>query len=168
MKKHFVAAALLILSTSTSGLIADDRPDVLIADFDQPRWPIGWTTEGNAFDGGPVPPEAEVARISALATEGRLLLTPPGSTGRLTTAPFTINRNYLNMRIGGGRYGGTRVEVHADGQMIARSHEPRMNRALYHQTIDMRELETRTQKGVFRTFGETETDGVGFETPRTA
>lgn len=85
--------------------LAADRPDVVVADFEGDRYPDGWTTTGTAFGDGPakgtLPGQMEVTGY-----QGKGLVNSfrggDAPTGTLTSAPFTVERKYLNFLIGGG------------------------------------------------------------------
>ncbi|MDE1171465.1 MAG: glycoside hydrolase family 32 protein [Verrucomicrobium sp.] len=100
---------------------AIERPDVVVADFEGDHYD-GWTVEGDAFGTGPTraelrgqgPPSGWLGRGFAdsfvKGNEG---------TGTLRSAPFRIERHYLNFLIGGGKDVerlGLRLKV--DGQTV--------------------------------------------------
>src|SRR6476469_3087994 len=88
-------------------LTAADRPDILLADFEGDAYAEGWTTTGTAFGKGP----AKGTLPNQMAVTGFLgkglvnsYLGGDDSTGTLTSAPFKLEREYLNFLIGGGKH----------------------------------------------------------------
>ena len=84
--------------------IAED--DLLVADFEGPSYGE-WAVEGEAF--GPGPAEGTLDhQMKVSGYEGKRLVNSffhgDGSTGTLTSPPFTIERKRINFLIGGGGY----------------------------------------------------------------
>jgi fructan beta-fructosidase len=113
-----LAAALACIPAP---LLATDRPDLVIADFEGETYGA-WQTTGTAFGPGPargtLPNQMEVAGFL-----GKGLVNSyhggDASTGTLTSPPFTLNRPYLNFLIGGGGYPGqTCIELIIDGKPV--------------------------------------------------
>lgn len=96
-----VVNGLLIVLT----LLAADRPDIVLADFEGNDFG-GWTATGDAFGGGPatgtLPGQQPVSnyrgRGYASSFHGG-----DGPTGELLSPPFPIERRFMNFLIGGGR-----------------------------------------------------------------
>lgn len=101
---------VLALAAISGGLrppvgYAEDRPDVVVADFEGDRYPAGWTTTGTAFGDGPakgaLPGQMEVAGY-----QGKGLVNSfrggDAPTGTLTSPPVKLTRKYVNFLIGGG------------------------------------------------------------------
>jgi fructan beta-fructosidase len=102
---------LLVLITSASLLRAQD---VVINDFEAANYGA-WNTTGTAFGSGPP--------LGSGATPGyvgaRLVNTSDAGTGTLTSLPFTIQRNYIRFRIGGGNQRGkTCMNLLVNGQVV--------------------------------------------------
>ncbi|HEX3811637.1 MAG TPA: GH116 family glycosyl-hydrolase, partial [Mycobacteriales bacterium] len=92
----------------------------------------GWTVEGAAFGDGPVQVNALPAIVSRYGDlnvhNGRIVTSydfrgnadnPDGSTGKLTSKPFTIDHDYVQTRVSGGNNPGTTcVNVVVDGAVV--------------------------------------------------
>ncbi len=77
-----------------------------LADFEGGAWPAGWIADGDAVGAGPaagtLPGQQQVSGF----TGSGLVNTFRGgdaTVGSLTSAPFTVDRRWLNLRVGGGR-----------------------------------------------------------------
>lgn len=93
------------------------RDDILFADFEGPRYE-GWTAEGEAFGSGPVAINEIPDYQGDVGGKGQRVVNshaaaPGGDVGEkdsqlgtLTSAPFTIQRNFINFLIGGGEHAG--------------------------------------------------------------
>lgn len=98
--------------------------DILVSDFEFARWPDQhWTTTGNSFGDGPA--SGSIGRqmpVSNFQGKGLVNSFFGGSdraTGTLTSAPFTIERPYLNFLIGGGGWEGkTCIHLLVDGEIV--------------------------------------------------
>ena len=98
LKYVAVAVTLLVVSVPISA----DEPDILIADFERVDYG-DWQVTGAAFGPGPargtLPNQMEVTGY-----EGERLVNSyfkgDGTTGTLTSAPFKIERKYINFLIG--------------------------------------------------------------------
>ena len=108
------------------------KPDILIADFEAPDYGA-WTTTGEAFGDGPWRrPGDEPLHFGEnryiLGQEGRGLAASVfhngepamgAPTGTLTSPDFIIERDYINLLMGGGWYPGrTCVDLLIDGKTI--------------------------------------------------
>jgi fructan beta-fructosidase len=102
-------------------VVAADRPDVLIADFEGKDYGE-WKTTGEAFGKGPargtLPNQMPVTGFL-----GKGLVNSyhggDGTTGTLTSPAFKIERKYLNFLIGGGKYPGlTCMNLLIDGKVV--------------------------------------------------
>ncbi|HEV2453811.1 MAG TPA: glycosyl hydrolase, partial [Verrucomicrobiae bacterium] len=81
--------------------------DILIADFDETNYPAGWVATGTAFGAGPIQGGTWPGELPAV--QG--FLGPAcvntyrganGPQGMLTSPPFTIQKNYIDLLTGGG------------------------------------------------------------------
>jgi hypothetical protein len=108
------------------------REDILFEDFERETWGE-WTAEGPAFEGGPfdVHSLAEYQRVKEVhrrhfvnSHNSRLAGSVDSAdnlTGTLVSAPFTVERRYITLRVGGGnREAELHVAVTVDGEMVAR------------------------------------------------
>lgn len=86
---------------------AAPRPDIIFENWEKPTYE-GWTVEGNAFGSGPIPRADIEKQMGKIGGESPRLvnsfITGKGdrATGKLTSAPFTISRNFINAWVGGG------------------------------------------------------------------
>ncbi|MHB8897904.1 MAG: glycoside hydrolase family 32 protein [Thermoguttaceae bacterium] len=102
MQRGLLAAVLLVLSAVAAA--AED--DILIADFEGADYGA-WTVEGEAF--GPGPAEGTLdGQMHVSGYRGKRLVNSyyggDGTTGRLTSPAFKIERKRINFLIGGGGY----------------------------------------------------------------
>ncbi|MCE9561580.1 MAG: GH32 C-terminal domain-containing protein [Planctomycetes bacterium] len=116
------ALPLLALLCCSPLLAADDRAEILIADFEGDTYPEGWKTTGTAFGKGP----ARGTLPNQMAVSGFLgkglvnsFTDGDASTGTLTSPAFQIDRKYLNFLIGGGKHSGkTCVNLIVGGKAV--------------------------------------------------
>jgi len=107
------------------------RPDILFEDFEKDTY-TGWTVEGTAFGRGPVQIKQVPDYQGDLAGKGQRVVnshaSAPGKsvaekdshTGKLTSRPFRIQRNYITFLVGGGAHKGkTCVNLLIDGEVVA-------------------------------------------------
>lgn len=101
------------------------RPEgTVIADFEQPTWPAGWTATGDLAKAGPVlgwsgDPGYEGERHVNTWMEGL----GDGATGTLTSPEFTISTKNLSLLVGGGNHpmsleNPTAVNLLVDGKVV--------------------------------------------------
>lgn len=95
-----------------------------LADFSGAGLPHGWTITGSAFGTGPVA-GALPGQPFASGHLGRGLMNSGhgghGSTGTVTSAPFTLSQPCLNFQIAGGSTQRTRLELIVDGLVVRRA-----------------------------------------------
>lgn len=114
---------LLILCSTSLGMVPDEPSDILVADFEWETWgERGWSTTGEAFGPGPSPGTLP-GQMEVSGFEGARLVNSfhggDGPTGTLTSPPFKIERTFLNFLIGGGGYGGkTCMNLLVDGLVV--------------------------------------------------
>ena len=98
-------SSLLVASQATT---LAQAPDILIADFEGDDYGV-WTVEGTAFGRGPARGTLP-GQMAVEGFQGRGLVNSfaggDGSTGRLTSPPFAIDRRSIRFLIGGGGLGG--------------------------------------------------------------
>ncbi|PSL05964.1 beta-glucocerebrosidase 2-like protein [Haloactinopolyspora alba] len=111
-----------------------ERPDIVLEDWERETYD-GWTAEGSAFGSGPVAVEqlpGYMLRGGTIGVSGRRFVTShhfrdaadipeaDAHQGTLTSAPFTIERSSITVRVGGGaRPEQTCVQVVVDGAVVA-------------------------------------------------
>ncbi len=105
---------LLCSAEKLSAAPAPSSPDTLFEDWNKETYD-GWTVEGNAFGKGPVKRSAIPSYQGDVGGDTERVVnthaTGPGSdvpsrdagTGKLTSRSFTIERNFINFWIGGGK-----------------------------------------------------------------
>jgi non-lysosomal glucosylceramidase len=114
------------------------RPDIIFEDFEKPTYQ-GWEVEGTAFGDGPVARQDVPAHVGQTAMQGERAVnshaSAPGDVsvppdpardsakrdtakGKLTSKPFTIERNFITFLIGGGGSPQTAVRLLVDGQAV--------------------------------------------------
>ncbi|MDX9975608.1 MAG: GH116 family glycosyl-hydrolase [FCB group bacterium] len=112
------------------GTASTERPDIVFEDFEKDSYE-GWTVTGTAFGPGPVEASKMPAYQGEVGAQGSRLVNthntrqmdgvtdPDAHIGTLTSAPFTVERNCINLLIGGGNHGGeTCVNLLVDGQVV--------------------------------------------------
>lgn len=95
-----ILPCLILLSL---GGLADGaaREDLPLADFEGMGWG-DWTVRGEAFGAGPSP--RQLAGREGQSVASSFNFGGDASTGALISPPFSIQRDYLNFRIGGGGF----------------------------------------------------------------
>jgi fructan beta-fructosidase len=111
----------LLLALSLAEAYAEERADILIADFEGDDYGA-WKATGEAFGTGPargtLPNQMPVSRF-----RGKGLVNSfhggDRSTGTLTSPAFKIERRHLNFLIGGGKHPGqTCMNLLVDGKIV--------------------------------------------------
>ena len=114
------------------------RPDIVFEDFEKPTYE-GWEIEGTAFGEAPVTKKDVPAHVGETAMQGERAVNshasapgdesvPPDpakdsakrdtAKGKLTSKPFTIERNFITFLIGGGGSPQTAVRLLVDGEAV--------------------------------------------------
>ncbi|MFH5804072.1 glycoside hydrolase family 32 protein [Alienimonas sp. DA493] len=145
--------ALLTCAWAAAPAPAAERPDVVVADFEAADYG-DWTTTGEAFGDGPaagtLPGQMQVDGF-----EGRRLVNSfhggDGAVGTLTSPPFELSRNHVNLLVGGGGYEGeTCVNLRVDGEVVRTAVGPNLrpggSERLRPRTWDVREYAGRTAR----------------------
>jgi fructan beta-fructosidase len=101
--------------------------DILINDFEAADYG-NWTAEGTAFGSGPAKGTL-AGQMQVTGFEGTRLVNSflggDGPKGKLTSPPFTIERDYITFLIGGGGYTGkTCINLLVDGQVVCTATGP--------------------------------------------
>jgi fructan beta-fructosidase len=147
--RFFPLACFLIFRATAS--LAEDRPDLVIADFEEETYGA-WKPEGDAF--GPGPAKGTLpGQMPVSGYQGERLVNSfyrgDGTTGRLTSPPIVIERKFLNFLIGGGMHAGeTCMNLLIGGNVVRTASGPNdrpggSERLDWH-TWDVSELEGRT------------------------
>ncbi len=127
------------------------RPDIVFEDWQRETY-APWTAEGTAFGTGPIKRSAIPQYQGDVGGEGERVVnshaTAPGDdvgakdakTGTLASAPFTIERNFIKLWVGGGGHQGkTCVNVLVGGK-VARTITGRNDNRMTLGCLDVREL----------------------------
>ena len=139
------------------------RPDIVFEDFEKSSYE-GWVVEGTAFGAGPVSKKDIPAHVGEIAMKGERAVnshasapgdssTPPNpakdsatrdsAKGKLTSKPFTIERNFITFLIGGGSYPETAVRLVVDGQVVQSASGPNSS-VMREATFDVTSLAGKT------------------------
>lgn len=133
------------------------RKDIVFEDFQKETYE-GWETTGTAFGRGPILKSQIPAYQGDVGSKGPRVVnshaTAPGGdvgakdreTGTLTSKPFVIERNYVNLWIGGGNHPGkTCVNLLVEGKVVllATGHN---NNQMRRESLDVRQLQGKTAK----------------------
>jgi len=122
------------------------RPARVIADFEGATWGQGWTATGSFIGAGPSAADLR-GRVGARAAD-TFAGGGDAATGTITSAAFTIDRNFLHFLIGGGDHAlgvepATSVQLLVDGQPV-RTATGADSADLRHVQWDLRDLAGRT------------------------
>ncbi|MBX3120482.1 MAG: hypothetical protein KF784_15595 [Fimbriimonadaceae bacterium] len=115
------------------------RPDILFDDFESETY-TKWKVEGTAFGAGPVEHDKMPDYMGAIGGQGKRsanthhwraggdVVQADQHVGKLTSIPFTIERNYITFLIGGGNHPGkTCVNLLVDGKQVRTIAGPNSN-----------------------------------------
>jgi uncharacterized protein (DUF608 family) len=99
--------------------LVNTAPDVLFTDFENGY--EGWKVEGDAFGtkpaGGTLPGQQQVSGFLGKGLVNTFL-NGDDTTGRLTSQPFKIERNYIRFLVGGGNHRTTQIRLIVDGKVV--------------------------------------------------
>ena len=122
------------------------RPDVIFENWEKDTFD-GWTVEGTAFGPGPIPQAEVEKKMGKLGGESPRLVNsylPTGgdmAMGKLTSKPFTIAHNYINVWMGGGNLEGkVGVNLLVDGKVVETQTGAKENPLALH-FFDVRKLQ---------------------------
>jgi non-lysosomal glucosylceramidase len=123
------------------------RPDIIFEDWNKPTFE-GWTVEGTAFKEGPVERRIMEDKMGDIGGQSPRLVSSllaategEAATGKLTSAAFTISRNFIVVWIGGGKMPDkTCVNLLVDGKVVRTQTGPGHNPMSFH-SLDVRDLE---------------------------
>lgn len=150
LKKAVKDGATLVFSGKSMPLIAlyaahcgekpSTRPDTVFEDFEKgyDRWKV----EGDAF--GAKPAAGTLANqnpVSGYMGNGLVnsFVGGDNTTGKLVSQPFTVERNYIRFRIGGGSHPNAQIRLIVDGKVV-RSSTGRNEEQLRPEPWDVREF----------------------------
>jgi uncharacterized protein (DUF608 family) len=118
---------MTLLSCTGDVSVSDSRPaqpDIIFENWDKPTY-AGWNIEGTAFGTGPLPRAKVEAGMGPIGGESVGLINSfvptngNDATGKLTSAPFPISRNFIKVWLGGGNQPGrTGVNFLVDGKVV--------------------------------------------------
>lgn len=113
----------LLLSACTM-LSASVREDIVIDDFESGSYAPMWTATGTAFGEAPAT-GTWPGQTTVTGYQGSHLLNTyiagDGPIGTLTSEPFTIQRDYINFRLGGGAIPEVHVDLYVDTTRVYRT-----------------------------------------------
>lgn len=117
------------------------RPDILFEDFEHGY--DKWTVEGDAF--GPKPPSGTLPgqqKVSGFLGSGlaNTFRRGDGTTGRLVSKPFTVERSFIRFLVGGGNHPDTQIRLIVDGKIV-RAASGRNNEQLLPALWNVREFQ---------------------------
>jgi len=131
------------------------RPDIVFDDFESPSY-VGWTATGTAFGDGPIERKKMPAYQGDVNGHGERVVNTHNArhgenvgqadahTGTLTSRTFTIERDFVNFRIGGGKHPNrTCIDLLADG-VVACTATGRNDNRMRLETFDVRTLAGKT------------------------
>jgi fructan beta-fructosidase len=129
---------IMIISSCFSG-------DIVIANFESGTFDK-WTVKGEAF--GDKPAEGSYSgQMEVTGFEGNYLANSffggDNSVGTLTSNEFTIERNYINFLIGGGKHDDIYMELLVDGKSAIKSRSVEESETLQWETWDVRKFKGR-------------------------
>lgn len=111
----------ILLAFFTAASPSTDDPDLVVADFEADNYG-DWAVTGTAF--GPGPAQGTLPnQMPVSGFQGKRLVNSyfegDGTTGTLTSPPFTIERRYLNFLLGGGKAPREAcINLLVDGQVV--------------------------------------------------
>jgi uncharacterized protein (DUF608 family) len=156
---------MLVSTAQYPSVVEAARPDIVFEDFEKPAYE-GWELEGNAFGEGPVAKAAMPAHVGETGMQGNRAVnthaTAPGdpapapdpandslvrdqATGKLTSRPFTIERNFISFLIGGGSHATTAVRLLVDGKAVRSASGPNSS-AMRPAALDVTEFAGKTAR----------------------
>jgi uncharacterized protein (DUF608 family) len=123
-------STLLVCSVDKSEAPKIARQDIVFEDWSKTTYD-GWRVEGTAFGAGPIKKSdapgyqgdlgGDTERVvnSHAAAPGSSVGERDAATGKLTSSPFRIDRNFIKFWIGGGRHDGkTCLNLLIDGKVV--------------------------------------------------
>ncbi|NBT90969.1 MAG: hypothetical protein EBT50_09140, partial [Verrucomicrobia bacterium] len=141
------------------------RPDMVFEDFEKPNYE-GWEVEGTAFGSRPVAKKDVPAHVGETGMKGERAVnshaSAPGDVslpsnpakdsatrdaakGKLTSKPFTLDRNFITFLIGGGPHAETAVRLLVDGKVVQSASGPTSS-VMREATFDVKAWAGKTAK----------------------
>ena len=124
----------------------DPRPAVMIEDFEGSDYG-DWVATGDSFGTGPARGTlANQNNVTGFVGEGLVntFLQGDGTTGTLTSPEFTVDRHYINFKIGGGNHPGEEcMNLVVDGEVV-RTATGLNNEELLWDTWNVEEFDGKT------------------------
>ena len=123
LTRFITLCGVLIFTVLYTGgnLPADTSDDLILSDFEGELYDAGWTVEGTAFGTGPargtLPNQMEVSGFLGHGLVNSFL-GGDGSTGKLTSPTFSIERPYISFLLGGGGHDGLAINLLVDGTIV--------------------------------------------------
>ncbi|HEY4309818.1 MAG TPA: glycoside hydrolase family 32 protein [Pirellulales bacterium] len=142
---RFLQIVLLLLASCNLAR-AEDRPDIVLADFEGDDYGV-WRSEGEAF--GTAPARGTLPNqmaVSGFLGQGLVNSFRGGDAtqGTLTSPPFAVERRYINLLVGGGHHPTeTSVDLVVDGRVVESATGPAAgggNEHLDWQSWDVQDL----------------------------
>lgn len=135
--KILTAAVIITVSSCTSS-------DIIVADFESGNFE-GWTVEGTAFGTSPATGAVDV-QMPVSGFQGKYFANSfhggDDAVGTITSPEFTIERNFINFLLGGGKHSEIYVELIVDGKSVYVSRP-----TLESETLECLTWNVKTYKG---------------------
>ncbi|GHT35937.1 hypothetical protein FACS189427_06450 [Planctomycetales bacterium] len=123
-----IAVIFFIIFVSKNSYAAESATaDIIIADFEDETYPAGWKTEGAAFGNSPAAGTFKgQMNVSGFLGKGLVnsFLGGDGTTGKLTSVPFKIERPLISFLIGGGGHPGLEMNLLINGKVVRKAAGP--------------------------------------------
>jgi hypothetical protein len=125
-------------------------PDIIISDFEFPRWrDAGWTVSGAAFgtgpSNGPIGRQRPIRNYLGKRLASSHLGAGDRPTGSVTSPAFTIRRQYINLLAGAGGWPGeTCVNLIINGKPVRTATGDNISENLSWKTWDVSEFSGET------------------------
>lgn len=121
-----------------------NQSDIVIDNFESGNF-NQWTIEGDAFSGKPA--EGKIGGQQEVSGfEGKFLVNSfqngDLSKGKMTSKPFTIERDFINFLIGGGTSENTSISLIIDNQVVAKK-----SSAVESETLSWHSIDVKAYKG---------------------
>ncbi len=136
--------SILFLCTIVTTSSCSSKSDIVVEDFESGAFD-SWTVEGAAFGSSPASGALDV-QMDVSGFEGKYFANSfhggDDAVGSITSSEFTIERDYINFLLGGGRHSGTYIELMVDGQSVRQSRPQSES-----ETLEVYTWNVKTYKG---------------------